>query len=182
MAISAQFSRRNLLKLGAGGSLLGASIDSAGARPQTFANEPVNELALEPGWLLRWQDGKALLERDKHVLIRHGRIAGVQDTRLPASIPRLEVGDCLLMPGFISGHNHVACGTATRGIVELGRSDLRPLLLVEDLLDDDEIDALTQINLAELILSGCTTQLEMSCTLRQAESYVRVAKSFGARG
>jgi len=132
--------------------------------------------------LLRWQDGKALLERDKHVLIRHGRIAAVQDTRLPASIPRLEVGDCLLMPGFISGHNHVACGTATRGIVELGRSDLRPLLLVEDLLDDDEIDALTQINLAELILSGCTTQLEMSCTLRQAESYVRVAKSFGARG
>ncbi|MFT7288290.1 MAG: 5-methylthioadenosine/S-adenosylhomocysteine deaminase [Halieaceae bacterium] len=92
------------------------------------------------------------------------------------------MGGCLLMPGFISGHNHVASGTPTRGIIELGRSDLRPLLLVEELLDDDELDTLTQFNLAELIMSGCTTQLEMSCTLRQAESYVRVAKSFGARG
>ena len=92
------------------------------------------------------------------------------------------MGDCLLMPGFISGHNHVAAGTPTRGVVESGRSDLRPLQLVEALLDDDELDALTEYNLAELLLSGCTTQLEMSCSLRQAEAYVRAATRLGARG
>ncbi|WP_394729323.1 amidohydrolase family protein [Altererythrobacter sp. GH1-8] len=88
----------------------------------------------------------------------------------------------MLLPGFISGHTHVSAGTPTRGLVESGRNDLRPLELVEALLDDDELDALTEYNLAELLLSGCTTQLEMSCTLRQAESYVRVASRFGARG
>jgi cytosine/adenosine deaminase-related metal-dependent hydrolase len=175
-------SRRQLIKLAAGGGLLAASALASGARGPIHAQKPDTELALEPGWLLRWQDGRALLERGRHVLVRDGRIAAIQDRPLPASIPRLDMGDCLLMPGFISCHNHVASGTPTRGIVELGRSDLRPLLLVEELLDDDEIDALTRFNLAELMLSGCTTQLEMSCTLRQAESYVRVADSFGARG
>jgi cytosine/adenosine deaminase-related metal-dependent hydrolase len=150
--------------------------------PRSSVSEPVAELALEPGWLLQWQDGKAVLRRNMHVLVRQGRIEAIQEKPLPASIARLPMGGCLLMPGFISGHNHVASGTPTRGIIESGRSDLQPLLLVEELLDDDELDALTEINLAELIMSGCTTQLEMSCTLRQAESYVRVARSLGARG
>jgi 5-methylthioadenosine/S-adenosylhomocysteine deaminase len=186
MALLQQLSRRNFLRAGAGAGLLGASMGDSSAFAQSSAGQRDihhdKELALEPGWLLRWRDGRALLEQGKHVLVRDGRIAAVQDKRLPASIPRLDVGNCLLMPGFISCHNHVASGTPTRGIIELGRSDLDPLLLVEELLDDDELDALTQFNLAELILSGCTTQLEMSCTLRQAESYVRAAESFGARG
>lgn len=174
--------------MGVGGGLLGASLnaDRAAAREAgsgTISIDPSGDIALEPGWLLQWRgDGKADLKQNMHVLINGGRIAAIQDKPLPASIPRLEMGNCLLMPGFISGHNHVACGTPTRGIVETGRSDLRPLLVVEEVLDDDEIDALTQYNLAELILSGCTTQLEMSCTLRQADSYVRAAKAFGARG
>ena len=117
-----------------------------------------------------------------HLLIRNDRIEAVQKKPLPRSIPRLEMSDCLLLPGFISGHTHVASGTPTRGIIESGRSDLRALELVEALLDDDELDALTEFNLAELLLSGCTTQLEMSCSLRQAESYVRVARRWGARG
>lgn len=156
---------------------------STAATSSTQVDKATGELALEPGWLLSWQDnGRAQLDRGKHVLVREGRIAAIQDRPLPSSIPRLEMLDCLLLPGFISCHNHVAAGTPTRGVVEMGRSDLRPLQLVEALLDDDELDALTRYNLAELILSGCTTQLEMSCTLRQAESYVRVAKEFGARG
>lgn len=182
MTLFERLSRRNLLKLGAAGGLLGVSIASAGATLKASPDQQATELALEPGWLLRWEDERAILERGKHVLVRNGRIEAVQNKPLPASIPRLEMGDCLLLPGFISCHNHVAAGTPTRGIVELGRSDLRPLQLVEELLDDDELDALTRFNLAELILSGCTTQLEMSCTLRQAESYVRVAEAFGARG
>jgi len=48
-------------------------------------------------------------------------------------------------------------------------------------LSDDELDALTALNLAELLRSGCTTQVEMSLSLRQAESYVRVAERWGVR-
>ncbi len=170
------------MALGAGGGLLAASRRGLSASSQAPVREPVTELALEPGWLLRWRDGEPLLERDMHVLIRNERIEAVQRRAFPRSIPRLKMSDCLLMPGFISGHTHVSSGTPTRGIIESGRSDLRALELVEALLDDDELDALTEFNLAELLLSGCTTQLEMSCSLRQAESYVRVAKRWGARG
>ncbi len=184
MSINEYVSRRNLLALGAGGGLLSAaSLCGFSVAHRAYANEPVDEMALEPGWLLRWQDGEPLLERDMHVLIRHERIVAVQNTPLPAAIPRLKMDNCLLMPGFISGHNHVSSGTPTRGIIETpGRGDIRPLELVATLLDDDELDALTEYNLAELLLSGCTTQLEMSTTLRQAESYVRVATRLGARG
>jgi cytosine/adenosine deaminase-related metal-dependent hydrolase len=58
---------------------------------------------------------------------------------------------------------------------------VRPLELVEA-LSDEELDALTAHNLAELVRSGCTTQVEMSLSLRQAQSYARVAQRFGARG
>jgi cytosine/adenosine deaminase-related metal-dependent hydrolase len=85
------------------------------------------------------------------------------------------------LPGFISGHTHVAAGSPTRGLIESGRSYLRPLELVEE-LDDADLDTLTAWNLTELLRSGCTTQVEMSLSLRQAESYVRIARQYGARG
>jgi cytosine/adenosine deaminase-related metal-dependent hydrolase len=179
----AAITRRGMFRLGAGGGLLAASLI---ATPPSMAARSYSgeqgEVALQPGLLLRWREGEPLIQRGMHVLVECGRIEAIQDRPLPASIPRIEMGDCLLMPGFISGHTHVAAGTPTRGLIETGRSDFRPIELIETLLDEEELDALTAYNLAELLMGGCTTQLEMSCTLRQALSYVRVASRFGARG
>lgn len=176
-------SRRGMLRLSAGGGLLAASLAKfPSALAARSALQTSGDLVLEPGMVLRLHDGEPLIERGLQLLVRGGRIEAIEAKPLPDSIPRLEMGTCLLLPGFISGHTHVSAGTATRGLIETGRSDMRPLELVEALLDDEELDALTEYNLAEILLSGCTTQLEMSCTLRQAESYVRVASRFGARG
>ena len=41
---------------------------------------------------------------------------------------------------------------------------------------------LTAYNLAEILRGGCTTHLEQSLDLRQAKSYVRVARRWGVRG
>ncbi len=83
---------------------------------------------------------------------------------------RVDLQGRLLLPGLISGHTHVAGGSSTRGLIETGRSYARPLEIVERDFDDEELDALTAYNLAELIRSGCTTQVEMSLSLRQARS------------
>lgn len=110
---------------------------------------------------------------DRIVEVRRGPIDGGDQVDLRGH---------LLLPGLISGHTHVAGGSTTRGLIEGGRSYARPLELVENDFDDDDLDALTAYNLAELLRSGCTAQVEMSLSLRQARSYARVAERMGARG
>lgn len=126
-------------------------------------------------------DGSHAVERNVSVRIEGARIVEVaRDRRLGGDA--VDLSGQLLLPGLISGHTHVAGGSPTRGIIEGGRSYARPLEIVETELDDDELDALTAYNLAELLRSGCTSQVEMSLSLRQARSYARVAERLGARG
>jgi 5-methylthioadenosine/S-adenosylhomocysteine deaminase len=121
------------------------------------------------------------LVRDQSIVVERGAIAEVRTGRVAGTLTRIDASRLLVLPGFISGHTHVCSGTPTRGLIEGGRSYARPLEVVES-LDDTDLDALTAINLAELLRSGCTTQVEMSLSLRQAESYVRVATRWGVRG
>jgi cytosine/adenosine deaminase-related metal-dependent hydrolase len=114
-------------------------------------------------------------------VVEQGAIAEVRQGRVAGRQTRIDARRLLVLPGFISGHTHVCAGTPTRGIIEGGRSYARPLAVVEG-LDDAGLDALTALNLAELLRSGCTTTLDMSLSLRQAESYVRVATRWGVRG
>ena len=51
-----------------------------------------------------------------------------------------------------------------------------------DSLSDDDLDDLTALNVAEMVRGGCTTQVEMSLSLKQVQSYVRVATKYGVRG
>ena len=136
---------------------------------------------IDAGWALIERGGELELLRDAKLLIRDGVIEQVGTSLMSDSLPRISLPQDLLLPGFISGHTHCCSATPTRGIIEGPRSYRRPLELVEQ-LTDDELDALTAFNLAELLRSGCTTQLEMSLSLRQAQSYVRVAERWGVRG
>ncbi len=142
---------------------------------------PSHRYVVEPGWLLTEVRGALELWREASVVIENGRITAVTRGPLEGDLPRLALEHHLMVPGFISGHTHVASGTPTRGLIESGRSYGRPIKLV-DALSDAEIDDLTAANLAEVLMSGCTTQIEMSLSLRQAESYVRIAEAWGARG
>lgn len=136
---------------------------------------------LAADWVYGWGDGRPEMMANGVVWVENGRILAVNPTHPPTHLPRIRLEGQLLLPGLISGHTHVAGGTPTRGIIEGGRSFARPLLLVEQ-LDDDELDALTAYNLAEIVRGGCTTQVEMSLSPRQAASYVRVAARWGVRG
>ena len=179
--------RRQLLVQG---GLAGAAFGATGAQapPSLFAGPspppdqpPNHDCIIEAPWGLVFREGRLALLPDCSLRVRGDRIEQVKSGRLQGDTPRLRASGQLLLPGFISGHTHTCSATPTRGIIEGGRSYARPLELVESLSTED-LDALTAYNLAELLRSGCTTQVEMSLSLRQAESYVRIAKRWGARG
>jgi 5-methylthioadenosine/S-adenosylhomocysteine deaminase len=137
---------------------------------------------IEPSWVLACDEHDDFhLLRDHAVVVEGDMITAITPRQHGGGAERIDAEGTILLPGFISGHTHVAGGTCTRGIIEGGRNYGRPLELAEG-LDDHDLDALTAHNLAELLRSGCTTQVEMSLSLRQAESYVRVARRWGVRG
>ncbi|MFN2329128.1 MAG: amidohydrolase family protein [Chromatocurvus sp.] len=175
------FSRRRLLQ---GLALSGLAVGSTGAKAQSAASrlpvEPGEDLIVEAGWVLAESDGELTLLHNASVLVREGVIETVQAEPIRSSLLKLHLPNDILLPGFISGHTHCCSATPTRGIIEGPRSYRRPLELVET-LSDSEMDALTALNLAELLRSGCTTHVEMSLSLRQAESYVRTAEPMGVR-
>ena len=158
------------------------SPDNHARRPATRGDGRVIDMVLRDA--SAWLDGpdgvpevvhgvSVRIEGNLVVEVQRGQIAGGDQIDLTGQ---------LLLPGLISGHTHVAGGSSTRGLIEGGRSYARPLEIVENELDDDQLDALTAYNLAELLRSGCTAQVEMSMSLRQARSYARVAERLGARG
>ncbi len=154
---------------------------AAPAKAAALPTVPSGTFGIDAGWALIEKNGAPVLQRDAFIVVRDGAIEEVRAAAPRGNLPRVDARNLLVLPGFISGHTHVCCGTPTRGLIEAGRSYRRPLDMMHQ-LPDDELDALTAINLAELLRSGCTTQVEMSLTLREAESYVRVAKVWGVRG
>ena len=174
--------RRRLLAATAGTSVL-ATLGTLGAtRPAVAQNLPRGRFVIEAGAaLVEAADNTLDVQRGVSILIDGDTIEAVSTDTLSEDLPRVSLPGDLVLPGFISGHTHCCSATPTRGIIEGGRSFARPLVLVEE-LSDEELDALTAYNLAELLLSGCTTHVEMSLSLRQAESYVRVAERWGVRG
>lgn len=141
---------------------------------------PAGPFVVDAGLALVYEDGALRVREGVSILVRNGWIEDVRQRPI-RGFRKIDAHRQFVVPGFISGHTHVAGGTPTRGIIEMGRSFARPLEIVEDLSDDD-LDALTAFNLAELLLSGCTTHIEQSLSLRQAQSYVRVARRWGVRG
>ncbi|WP_208632847.1 amidohydrolase family protein [Rhizorhabdus wittichii] len=175
--------RRLILAALAGGSAMAMlPARAAVARTARPAAQRRGPLILEPSLTLVWKEGKAEILRDHSIVIEGDSIARIVEGRVPGRDERIAMPGQLLVPGLISAHTHTACGSPTRGLIESGgRSYARPLVIMDG-LDDADLDALTAYNLAELLRGGCTTQVEQSVSLKQAQSYVRVARRWGVRG
>lgn len=164
--------RRQLLHASLAASLLSArSVQAAGTE---------RGLVIEPEWLVVPAGDAQTVRSGMSVLVEGDRIAKVESGRIRGRYPRLPLPGQLLSPGLISTHTHTAGGSVTRGLFEGKRSYSRPLKIAEK-LDADALDAITAYNLAELLRSGCTTIVEMALSLKQAQSFVRVARRWGVR-
>ena len=153
---------------------------SSPAAAQTGPRPPEGAFVIEAGAALIERNGALAIDHGVNILVRDGVIAEVT-TKPIKGFTVLDARDDLVVPGFISGHTHVSGGITSRGLFEHVRS-YRPALQLVEKLSDDDMDAITAHNLAEILRSGCTTQIEMSVSHRQAESYVRVAKKWNVRG
>jgi cytosine/adenosine deaminase-related metal-dependent hydrolase len=191
-AATPRASRRQFLRGALGASALVPLVARAGDTPRSSGEDAAagpfrgraRRFAIDAGLALLERDGALEIVQNVSILVKDDRIEDIVEGRNRhrlGRLPRLDATRHFVVPGFISGHTHAAGGTTTRGIIEMGRSFARPLELAET-LTDDELDAVTAFNVAELILSGCTTHVEMSLSLKQAESYARVARQLGARG
>lgn len=176
--------RRSFLKTATAAPMAAfAAIGALRASPaaaQTGPRAPEGAFVIDAGAALIERNGALAIEHGVHILVRDGIIAEVSTNPIK-DFTVLDARDDLVVPGFISGHTHVSGGITSRGIFEHVRS-YRPALQLVERLSDDEMDAVTAHNLAEILRSGCTTQIEMSVSHRQAESYVRVAKKWNVRG
>jgi len=178
-------SRRDLLARGAVSALplLGLPAALEAQPPQVPRPRPprTRDYIIEASAALVWRDGAPHLVGDCSARVRGNEIVEVREGRIGGTAERINAQGQLLLPGFISGHTHAASGSPTRGLIEEGRSYQRPIELLEQ-LPDDLLDDITAYNIAELLRSGCTTHVEMSLSLKQAQSYVRVARRWHVRG
>ena len=177
--------RREAITRGAVGALplfgIPAVADAQPDQPPRARPPRTRDYIIDASAALVWRNGAPALIGDCSVRVRDNDIVEVREGRIGGSAPRINAHGQLLLPGFISGHTHAASGSPTRGLIEEGRSYQRPIELV-DQLPDDLLDDITAYNIAELLRSGCTSHVEMSLSLKQAQSYVRVARRWHVRG
>ena len=119
------------------------------------------------------------------VLVRDGRIADVGENLAgpPGEIiQRLDLGGNLLMPGMVQAHVHL-CQSIFRGqaedmeLVEWLEERIWPLEAAHSL---DTLHASARLGIAELVLGGVTTALDMG-TVHHTESLFEAAKEMGFR-
>lgn len=140
-----------------------------------------SECLVRTGWVMCERDGSTAVERGYVLHIKEGEIVDIgRDIDAAPGVPVWDWSDQLVLPGFVSTHTHTTMSSVPRGLIEQGRLYDRPSMAVEA-LDDHDMDKLTAYNLLEIVRSGCTTVVEMSGSLRAAESFLRVARKWGIR-
>ena len=153
----------------------------------------MTQRAIHADWLLAIEDGKPTMLRDRHVVIEDGEIAAVTRGKPTSAELIAEGGELLVMPGFLNLHNHCAASVMFRGLTEdmpVGEgtdftTDLVYGLLMPmgatavELLSAEELGAILDLGLLEIIKGGATTLME-TYRIRQ-EGAFEAARDMGLR-
>ncbi len=110
-------SRRTFLAAAVGAPVMaaGASLPFAAQAQTASADLPRGTFVLEPDWTLAWTNNALELVDGATVVVQDGAVAEVRRGGAPTgNLPKRRLAGQILMPGFISGHTHVA-GERRRG-------------------------------------------------------------------
>lgn len=128
-------------------------------------------IAIRARWVLLPDGPRQRIETDRWVLVEDGRIAAVTAGR-PGADRTIDAADALVLPGFVNLHNHGISALLFRGIVEdrptaSWAADtvyglIMPLQgLAMEVLDAEELRAVTALGLLGLVKGGATTTMDM---------------------
>ncbi|MDE0060554.1 MAG: amidohydrolase family protein [Defluviicoccus sp.] len=147
-------------------------------------------IAIRARWALLPDGAGQRIETDRWVLVEGGRIAAVTADRPGGADRVIDVAEALVLPGFVNLHNHGISALLFRGIVEdrptaSWAADtvyglIMPLQgLAMEVLDAEELRAVTALGLLGLVKGGATTVMDQF-RIAQAVSF-DVADELGIR-
>lgn len=147
-------------------------------------------IAIRARWVLVPEGSRQRIEADRWVLVEGGCVAAVTADRPGGADRVVDVADALVLPGFVNLHNHGISALLFRGIVEdrptaSWAADtvyglIMPLQgLAMEVLDADELRAVTALGLLGPVKGGATTTMDMF-RIAQAVSF-DVADALGLR-
>ncbi len=147
-------------------------------------------IAIRARWVLVPDGSRQRIETDRWVLVEGGCVAAVTADRPGGADRVIDVPEALVLPGFVNLHNHGISALLFRGIVEdrptaSWAADtvyglIMPLQgLAMEVLDAEEMRAITALGLLGLVKGGATTTMDMF-RITQAVSF-DVADELGLR-
>ena len=127
--------------------------------------------ALHAKWVWVNDEEGERIECDRWVVVEGEHISGI-GRDAPAGAERIELPECLVLPGLVNAHNHSVSSVVFRGITEDWDAEayeteliyglLMPLgdLAIET-LEAGEMQAVVELALLELLKGGTTTLVEI---------------------
>jgi cytosine/adenosine deaminase-related metal-dependent hydrolase len=146
------------------------------------------KLLIKNGHVIRWNGSRVEQLPGHHILIEDNRIVSVSPTRSDAD-ETIDATGCAVIPGLINTHHHLY-QSLTRCLLPVQNAKLFDWLLglyeVWRKLDFEAVKIGSQISMAEMLLSGCTTTNDMFYVYPQesdvrAEAVIEGAAELGMR-
>ncbi len=138
---------------------------------------------LKNATIVTMNDDDRVVDGDVLVVDGEIRAIGEVDQASAEGIRAIDLGGAVLMPGFVQTHIHL-CQTLMRNLaddmvlIDWLRKRIWPY---EAALEPEELRASAELGLAELILGGTTTLLDMG-TLRHTDVIGEAVEACGIRG
>jgi cytosine/adenosine deaminase-related metal-dependent hydrolase len=146
------------------------------------------KLLIKNGHIIRWNGSRVEQLPGHHILIEDNRIVSVSPTPSDAD-ETIDATGCAVIPGLINTHHHLY-QSLTRCLLPVQNAKLFDWLLglyeVWRKLDFEAVKIGSQISMAEMLLSGCTTTNDMFYVYPQesdvrAEAVIEGAAELGMR-
>ena len=135
-------------------------------------------------WLVAWEDGRQVYRRQTDLVIEGDKIVSLSADYQGRADREIDCRDNLLLPGFVNIHSHPSSEPLRKGITdELHSPGFWHSSLYEYLPvfrnDAEGMIAAAQVALAELLLSGVTTVVDLSFPY---EHWLETLAQSGIRG